>query len=101
MSANEKSVDRKFTAGLKALGVTSIKLSTLGRYGVSGSPDRLVLMPKGRACFIELKAPGKKPTALQVERQKALLALGFVAATFDDAEDALRLVRALLWDATH
>ena len=29
-----------------------------------GVPDRLVILTLGRACWVELKAPGKKPTAL-------------------------------------
>lgn len=31
----------------------------------SGVPDRIVLMPGGWVAFAEIKAPGKKPRALQ------------------------------------
>lgn len=45
--------------------------------GWTGAPDRIVIMPPfephfGEPYFIELKAPGKKPTKLQVERIRAL-----------------------------
>ena len=31
-----------------------------------GVPDRLLIFPKGLVTFVELKAPGKSPTALQM-----------------------------------
>ena len=40
-------------------------------------PDRIVLLPKGKFAFIELKAPNKKPRPLQVARHKLLMGLGF------------------------
>ena len=43
--------------------------------GYAGVPDRLVLMPGGKMCFMELKAPGRKPRPLQVRRIEQLRAL--------------------------
>lgn len=51
--------------------------------GQSGVPDRLVLLPGGRTIFVELKAPGKKPTALQLLQHKKLRALGFLVLVID------------------
>jgi hypothetical protein len=58
----------------KVLGGKAYKFISPGNNGV---PDRLVALPGGRAVFIELKAPGKKPTAPQTARADELTALGF------------------------
>lgn len=42
---------------------------------MSGVPDRIVFMP-GRVTFIELKAPGQRPTPLQERVHKMLTDLG-------------------------
>lgn len=89
---SEKSIDRVFVAGVKRLGGITIKLSTLGMRGTSGWPDRLVLLPGGVVCFVELKAPGKRPTPLQHQRLAKLDLLGFSASWFDDAAEALVFV---------
>ena len=58
----EKEVEQKLVKAVKLAGGFCIKFTSPGFDGV---PDRLVLLPKGRMAFIELKAPGKKPRALQ------------------------------------
>ena len=40
--------------------------------GLSGVPDRLVLLPDGKIGFIELKAPGIKMRLLQEKRKHSL-----------------------------
>lgn len=54
--------------------------------GVSGVPDRIVLLPGGRIFFIELKAPDKKLKKLQEYRAKELRTLGFDVRTIDSKE---------------
>jgi len=54
--------------------------------GLNGVPDRLVLMPSGRMAFIELKATGKTPRALQLKRKRQLEALGFRVYVVDGTE---------------
>lgn len=54
--------------------------------GMAGIPDRLVLLPKGRIYFVELKAPGKNLRPLQVKRKKQLEALGFKVYVIDSYE---------------
>ena len=54
--------------------------------GFNGVPDRLVLMPCGRVAFIELKAPGKTPRALQLKRKRQLEKLGFQVYIVDGVE---------------
>lgn len=87
----EKDIDRKFCDLIKGF-ATTIKQSTLGRYGSNGYPDRLVLLPQGRVIWVELKKPGGKLTALQLRRHEELKAIGHVVGTFDDALEAARFV---------
>lgn len=61
----------------------AVKLSSVG---FAGLPDRLLLFPGGRMLFVELKAPGKKPRALQLYMHRKLRALGFVVKTIDSQE---------------
>ena len=49
-------------------------------------PDRLVLMPGGKMCFMELKAFGKSPRPLQVRCIGKLRALGFKVFVVDGKE---------------
>ena len=51
--------------------------------GFDGMPDRLVLLPGGKCGFVEVKAPGKKPRALQVVRHEMLKELGFKVYVLD------------------
>lgn len=44
--------------------------------GNSGVPDRLVLLPRGKVYFVELKAPGKKSRPLQLAQQRRIANLG-------------------------
>lgn len=54
---HEKEVEQKLVKAVKLAGGFCLKFTSPGFDGV---PDRLVLLPKGRMAFIELKAPGKK-----------------------------------------
>jgi hypothetical protein len=46
-------------------------------------PDRLVLLPHGEAVFVELKAPGERPTNAQAREHNRLVALGFKVYVID------------------
>ena len=54
--------------------------------GMSGVPDRIVLMPGGKMAFVELKAPGKAPRVLQEKRIRQLRRLGFLVYVLDSTE---------------
>lgn len=54
--------------------------------GLAGVPDRLILLPKGKIAFAELKAPGEKPRQLQVSRHRLLRRLGFKVYVIDGME---------------
>ena len=51
----EKQVERNFVKAVKEAGGLAMKFVSPGRVGV---PDRIVLLPGGRAVFAEIKRPG-------------------------------------------
>lgn len=52
----------------------------------SGVPDRIVFLPEGKIIFVEMKAPGKKTTALQIKVHAMLISLGADVRTIDSEE---------------
>lgn len=54
--------------------------------GMGGVPDRLILLPKGKVFFVELKAPGKDLRPIQIKRKKQLESLGFKVYVIDSYE---------------
>lgn len=76
----EKQVEAHLVARVKALGGEAYKFTSPARRNV---PDRLVLWPGGRAEFVELKAPGKQPTAGQQREHARLWKLGFSVRVLD------------------
>lgn len=61
--------------------------------GNDGVPDRLVCFPGGRVVFVELKAPGKKPTTLQRLQQRALIDRGFSVWLIDSKSGVDEFIR--------
>ena len=89
----ESSVERKFTKAIKQLDGRAVKFVSPGN---AGMPDRLVLLPGGRACFVELKQPGRKPTALQLLQHARLRALGFEVSVLDSPAAIDNFVKELM-----
>ena len=90
--ARERALERFVIAEAHKLGGLAIKLQGPGNQGL---PDRLVLMPGGRAGFLELKRAGEKPTALQHHQMAVLGGLGFPTGWVDDLDGARRFLRVL------
>lgn len=80
---SEKSIEQALSKEVKKRGGLALKFISPG---MSGVPDRLILMPNSRAAFIELKAPGKKMRPIQIKRKSQLEALGFLVYCIDDKE---------------
>jgi hypothetical protein len=79
----EKEIEQKLVDTVKKHGGICPKFVSPG---FSGMPDRIVLLPKGKFAFVELKAPNKKPRPLQVVRHKLLMGLGFRVYVIDEME---------------
>jgi len=79
----EKDIEAHLRGRVKAIGGKAYKFVSPGNAGV---PDRLVCLPGGRIVFVELKAPGKKPTALQTAEQSKLSRIGCHVYNLDSKE---------------
>lgn len=76
----ESKIEKRLKREVEKLGGLSLKFTSPGMAGV---PDRLVLLPKGRIAFVELKAPGKKLRPLQLKRKEQLELLSFKVYVID------------------
>jgi hypothetical protein len=78
----EKITERKLAKAVKQAGGIAQKFVSPG---LDGMPDRIVLLPGGRIGFVEVKAAGKTPRALQLKRHRQLRELGFKVFVLDNA----------------
>ena len=92
----EKQIEQKLVKAVKAKGGLAPKFVSPGFDGV---PDRIVLLPRGRIAFIELKAKGRKMRPLQVRRKRQLESLGFSVYCIDSPEQIEPLLRKIGGDA--
>ncbi len=79
----ETHIEHRLIKAVRDLGGICPKLVSPG---FDGMPDRLVLLPRGRIAFAEVKAPGKKPRPLQASRHRLLKSLGFKVFVIDSTE---------------
>lgn len=79
----EKTIEQKLVTAVKKHGGICPKFVSPG---FDGMPDRLLLLPHGRFAFVEVKAPGEKPRALQLARHRLLRRLGFMVYILDSEE---------------
>jgi hypothetical protein len=89
----ENVIENKFVKAVKTSGGIAIKLYSPG---FDGMPDRLVLLPKGKIGFVEVKRKGMKPRPLQISRHKLLKGLGFKVFVLDDEKDIDEIIKNIL-----
>lgn len=63
--------------------------------GMTGVPDRIILLPGGKIAFVETKAPGKRERARQVYVQGILRKLGF--AVFSSVSCVAQIAEVIAW----
>ena len=93
----EKDIEKKFIKAIRHVDGIALKLVSPSFNGI---PDRLVLMPKGKIGFVEIKDRGKKSRAIQISRHKKLVMLGFKVFVLDNAEDIEKIIKEIGGDDT-
>jgi hypothetical protein len=83
----ESQIETYLRERVEAIGGLCYKFVSPGRKNV---PDRLVLIGEettiGRTMFVELKAPGKKPTPGQLREHERLRLMGYPVFVIDSKE---------------
>jgi hypothetical protein len=79
----ESALERKLVDAVKAIGGVAPKWTSPGSAGV---PDRIVILPKGKTYYVEMKAPGKPLQPLQAYWAKKLSTLGHKVYRIDSIE---------------
>lgn len=88
----EREIEEKFRIAVRQAGGKAYKFMSPGNDGV---PDRLAVMPGGLVGFVEVKAPGKRPTPLQEMRIRELEGLGCLVLVLDRPEKIQEAVAAI------
>ncbi|TCL60555.1 VRR-NUC domain-containing protein [Kineothrix alysoides] len=79
----ESIIEKKLVDEAKKRGGLALKFTSPGFDGV---PDRIVLFPKGKMAFIEMKALGKTMRPLQIKVKERLARLDFRVYCIDNKE---------------
>lgn len=93
---SEKVFERTLSKYVNDKGGIAVKL--LSQF-VNGLPDRMYLLPGGRALFVEFKSTGKKPTRIQEHIIDRIRKVGFTVLVVDSPDtwkDAVSEVDKLL-----
>ena len=87
-TTSESSIEKYFVQKCKEQGMKAIKMIPTFEAGI---PDRQVLYA-GVSGFAEIKAPGRKPWALQVAYINSLQQAGFFVGVVDSKESAIKWI---------
>lgn len=80
---NEKLLERKLREAVKRAGGLALKWVSPG---VTGVPDRIIILPGGKVKLVEVKSTGKKQSDRQVIMAGMLDKLGLTVAVIDSQE---------------
>lgn len=92
----EKEIERKLVKQTKACDGMCLKFTSPS---LTGIPDRIILLPKGKIGFVEVKGPGQRPRPIQIKRIKQLKNLGFKVFVLDDENDIDKILKEIGGDA--
>lgn len=85
----ESMIEQYLIDAVAFLGGETRKVQWIGR---NGAPDRVVWLPDGRQLWIELKAPGKTPSPVQLREHARMARCGqhvHVVDSIDAVEQVL------------
>ena len=77
---SEKTLEANLYSMVKQIGGHALKFTSFSEIGF---PDRIVLMPKGKIYWVELKSEREKPRLIQRLRHEELQGLGFQVFVID------------------
>ena len=83
MTIRESAIEAYLVRRVKQAGGRAYKFVSPGQRNV---PDRIVMMPGAYSVFVELKAPGKKPTLAQAREHGRLIRMGMRVLVIDSME---------------
>jgi hypothetical protein len=89
-AVKESLLEQKFRQAVESIGGEAPKWVSPGNRGV---PDRVVILPRGRTVYVELKSPGKPLSPLQRKWKKKLEQLGHRHYKIDSVEDIEEFIR--------
>lgn len=92
MQQDERDIEKFLVQEIKKMGGKAFKFVSPGTRGV---PDRLICLPGGITCFVELKRPGGKPRPVQRFCLLYLYHKGHRVAVVDNKDTAKALVKRL------
>lgn len=84
---HERDVEKALVDAVKAAGGEVRKVKWIGR---SGAPDRIVFLSGRVPAFVEVKAPGEKPTPAQVREHARMRSAGAQVYVIDTIINAMR-----------
>jgi len=87
----ESDIERELVRAVQAAGGIAYKFTSPQRRSV---PDRIVVLG-GRVRFVEIKAPGRKPTPAQAREHARIEAAGGVVRVIDGIEGVAHFVQTL------
>ena len=88
----EKEIEKQLVVETKRMKGLALKFTSPGFVGV---PDRLVLLPKGKLAFVEVKREGEKPRPIQISRHKLLRKLGFKVYVLDSKKQIKEILNEI------
>ena len=88
----EREIEKALVRQIRKHGGIAPKLTSPNN---AGMPDRLIILPPGKVCFVELKAPGKKPRPLQVRQMERLTQLGCMVRIIDHPNQIQELIHEI------
>ena len=92
--AKEQDIQSKIMDYISSIGGLPIKFNNIGIYAKAGVSDILACI-KGRFVAIEVKRPGKKPSALQEQFINAINNIGGYAFWADNLDDVKTKLKEL------
>ncbi|MDO5018741.1 MAG: VRR-NUC domain-containing protein [Lagierella massiliensis] len=88
----EREIEKALVDKVKKRGGLCLKFISPSMTGI---PDRIILLPKGKVGFVETKRPGAKPRPIQVKRIRDFRHLGFKVYVLDSKNDIDEVLRKI------